>query len=85
MKPREESYTIHRAYSCGMCDHGEWISGRIVTPTHLVDAYSQDGHTRLATVHRGHHCILTIPRRMTARGMARVAARWVRKLGAAKP
>lgn len=82
---RQESFPIHRTYSCSMSNHGEWISGSVITKTHLVNAYTQDGHTRLDTVHAGKHVMLTIPRRMTARGMTTVAARWVRRLSKGNP
>lgn len=82
---RQESFPIHRPYACGMCNHGDWTSGSVVTPCHMISACTQKGHTRLDTVHKGRHCVLTIPRRLTQRGMAIVAGRWSRRLVKAKP
>ena len=77
---RDESFTVHRPYACGMSNHGDWIGGSVVTPDHLVNAYTHVGHTRLDTVHGGKHCMRTFPRRMTQTGLARAAGKWSREL-----
>ena len=86
MRHQEESFTISRPYTCGMCDHGDWTSGSVLTKRHLVNVYTQDGHTRFDAVHKGRHHMLTMwGKRMTQRGMAIIAGRWSRKLAGGTP
>jgi len=82
------AWKIHRVHGMGFIRHGtppsDYMEGSVVTPHHLVGAYTQTGHTRLDIVHNGRRYIVTVSREMTKRALVRFAAKWSRELAGAK-
>jgi len=66
-------------------EQSSWLIGHVITPTHVVAVYTQDGHTRLDAVHRGRHIMRNIERRFTKLGLVRVAAKFARELATTAP